>query len=328
MLRSMTALCALITFPVSSQIFIYPPSRVNSDLDSNIRPKASAVKGTLSPRRAMVQACDSSAEPVLNTDCPSQSHIVSSPSSVNGATTWKSCGAPVASGAYRVIGRSSGPTVGVCDGLVAKDIGRVGVEIRGSNATLRNFRLVHSAIPNVKPHLPEGVHVISGTNIIIEDGYVAGFKSVNVGKYPNGDGLAVEKDVNGLIVRNLEVDGASDSAFDLLKGQNIRLDNISGRDARRCIKWAARNTHIGILNCSMITSNVIEAKGIKTPLVIDLFRYDWRGATKPVTLFLVHPNATLIINRCRITGQPVSGSRLSIVGSNATLRLGAGCKVL
>jgi hypothetical protein len=244
----------------------------------------------------------------------------------NGAIKWADCGKAEYQNAYRLIGSYSGTTTGTCNGLVATGIQRVGVEIRGDNAVLSNFRLIHAEAANVSPDLPEGVQIKAGDNVLVKNGYVWGNRMVAIpGKYTNGDGYVVESGVHDARFENVESVESSDSSFDWLKGTRITGGNMVGRNSNRCLKVGAVDAHIGHLTCSGMRNEAIVAYAPDSTPVIDWLTYDFTGQTKAINLFVLgNQQATLEVRRCEWIGKPVAGTKISASKSDR-LKLGKGC---
>lgn len=144
--------------------------------------------------------------------------------------------------AYRVI-ETTAPSLSnvAIDGLIGENILREGIRIRGAatGITIRNFTLTHSATPNTGVDLPEGIHLESGKDFIIENGTISGFQmTAPPGDYWNGDGLATERLIDGLIIHNVSSDDNTDGGFDL-KGSHTSLDNTEAHGNKRNYRvWA------------------------------------------------------------------------------------------
>jgi len=121
------------------------------------------------------------------------------------------------------------------DGLVADNVQREGIRLRGNveNVTIRNFNLAHVEEPNVSPDLPEGIHIESGSNIVIENGTITGFQmTMDEKSYWNGDGITTEKAVDGIVIRNIRADNNTDAGFDL-KSFHTQMDNVEASGNKR-----------------------------------------------------------------------------------------------
>lgn len=245
-----------------------------------------------------------------------------------GAIKWVDCGKFQVEGAYRVIGQGSGVTTGTCNGLTAINIYRVGVEIRGDNAVLSNFRLIHADKMNVSPDLPEGVQVKTGKNVTIRDGHVWGFRMLDVpGKYRNGDGYVVESGVGPVHFQNVESVESGDSSFDLLKGHDITGDKMIGRSSDRCVKIGALNVHIGLLRCSGMRKEVLTVYTTKEIPFIGILTYDFNQQIRPINIISMHKGANIEIGRCVWIGIPPAGTKLVAGDQSGEIKLGSGCKL-
>jgi hypothetical protein len=210
-------------------------------------------------------------------------------------------------------------------GLVATEIGRVGIRLKGrvDGVTIRDFRLEHSAVENVSPHLPVAIAVENGRDILIQDGRASGFQMTYVaGKYRNGDVYSTERLVDRITFRRVAARNASDGCFDL-KSTNTILDQTTGG------------------KCGIIYR--LWGSGFATTIVSeDPRKYhvafytgaDWhighltaRAATTAPILFFegLTTGARVVIDGCTIAVP--RGTRLFLGKPPKTLILGPGCAV-
>jgi hypothetical protein len=223
----------------------------------------------------------------------------------------------------------------VIDGVVARDLQREGIRLRGEveNVTIRNFTLTHSATPNVPPHLPEGIHIAAGRNILIENGTISGFQmTMPPDKYWNGDGIATERAADGVTIRNVTANDNTDAGFDL-KSSNTRLDHVSASGNKRNFRFY-QSIRIGTITVGEIVkrggaygSSGIWIKGQPgAPPVIEIDKLVVR-MTQPGTIIQVEDGpADLRIARCDI--QAPAGSRFLVARDKDMKRsLGPGCRL-
>jgi len=223
----------------------------------------------------------------------------------------------------------------VIDGLVAEQLQREGIRLRGAveNVTIRNFTLTHSATPNVPPHLPEGIHIQAGRNIVIENGTISGFQmTMPPDKYWNGDGIATEKTVDGVTIRNVTSNDNTDAGFDL-KSSNTTLDRVSASGNKRNFRFW-ESTKIGTMTVGEIvkrggaygTAGIWIKGHAGKPPVIEIDTLIVR-LTQPGTIIQVEDGpAEIRIGRCDI--QAPAGSRFLAAGDKQMKKtLGPGCRV-
>lgn len=246
----------------------------------------------------------------------------------DGVVSWKRAAAlaPLhVRGAYRVIdGVAADVTL---DGLYADGIGRTGVRLaKGSrNVTIRNFRLEHGPTPNVSPHLPEGIDLQGCVHCVIEDGYISGFRTTGMA-YPNGDGLNVEHGDEDITIRRVVSENHSDSAFDWLKGSNIRGYDLTGRDAARCLKTGAFGAYISALTC-VDTRTAVEFHG--GDIIIDVLDVSYVRRTAPSWVISMEAGGganRITIRECRFHGTLPAGSVVVAKGPGVTADLGPTCR--
>lgn len=108
-------------------------------------------------------------------------------------------------------------------------------------------------------------------------------------------------------VRRVRSIGASDSAFDLLKGAKNRLEDVTGKDAARCIKSGAVKV-AGTTEACIGTRTAIELHG--NNLTVHTLTYDSDTRTAKSWLFSavagLAGKATLTVKRCvSPTGGPI-----------------------
>jgi len=134
----------------------------------------------------------------------------------------------VVDGAYRAIGMANDARVSnlTIDGLEARVI-RDCVRVNGSNIVIRNVRCSMLPPPQTSMHeLPEGLHIKSGNEILVEESRFNGFQMVlDADSYWNGDGVSVERGVNGITFRNVSSNDNTDAGFDIKPP--VKMDDVS-----------------------------------------------------------------------------------------------------
>lgn len=264
-------------------------------------------------------------------DAPGRNGAVLLYGTVEGATI----GPAVVRDAYRVVETYSDKTTVkglTIDGLVGENIRREGIRIRGvaSDITIRNTVLKHSATPNVSPDLPEGIHLETGANVLIENVHASGFQmAMEPGTYWNGDGLAAESAVKGLVIRNSGFVDNTDAGLDL-KVFTV-LDNVflSG-NARNLRLWRggeATTLTFGptVKRGGAASTAMIWMKGNSlSPPVLTIEKLVVKS-DKPETIFRVEDGpADIRIGSC-VLDLP-AGSVLKVAGNKAMKwTLGPGC---
>ncbi len=159
---------------------------------------------------------------------------------LKGAVPEREIGPVSQSGFYRLIESAKNAKIGhlrIFD-IKGVDATRSGIRIRGQvdRVEMQNVDISHAAEPNKRPDLPIGIHLQNGNVISIERASLSGFQmDVGADEYANGDGIAAERGVNTLILRDISVRDNSDGGFDL-KAKSTRGDNLfasgNGRNYR------------------------------------------------------------------------------------------------
>lgn len=208
------------------------------------------------------------------------------------------------------------------DGLEATDLQRDGIRLRGSvdGVTISNFTLRMRSAPQARPHLPEGIALMSGRNITIRDGRISGFRLRGTkGKYPNGDGIAAERAVSDLRIERVEANDNSDGGFDL-KSRSTRLNALTARRNFRNYRFWGDVTAGTLMSVDPRDAHIWAGKGA----VVRIDRLIARSRSK-APLLRVEGAREVIIGRCELNlpkGTPlVVGAR-----EGARIRLGAGCR--
>ena len=206
-------------------------------------------------------------------------------------------------------------------GLTVSEAGREGIRIRGDadGIFIRDFDIRMRAQPQVSLDLPTGIALYSGRNLRVENGHLSGFRmATEPGKYPNGDGLSSERQVDGLNSSNVTSDDNSDGGFDL-KGSNITLTDLSAtRNYRSYRFWGG--VHAGTLT-SIDPRNAHVWAGTGANVVID--KLIARSSTTAVILY-VDGAQSVTIGSCELSVP--AGTKLTYLATNTTvITLGPGC---
>ena len=341
MLRVLLAalVAVFVTIPVTAQVVTSPTLLPDVHNDGLIRMDKMASKVTPTLKKGTTVIECSRVPPytyaVQGTPCPVPMRSITSSAKVNGAVKLQDASNLIVTGAYRGIetyptGTYKDLTV---DNLHLLDLGREGVRLQGkvANLAFRHFRIEKNATLNTGKDLPEGFHVQNGNGLLLEDGYIGGMR-MGACKYCNGDGIAIEKGVTNVTIRRVVSENHSDSAFDILKGSNIILDDVTGRKAARCVKTGAVNVVVTKITCVGVQT-AIELHG--NDITIDTLVYDPGARTAKGWLFSTEVGdagqATLTVKRCMAPdGGPIKlPSKDSIwlgQGKGVIVNLGPTCK--
>ena len=209
--------------------------------------------------------------------------------------------------------------------LVVRDITAVGLQrdgirLRGEidGARVQNFRLAMRPQPQTGPNLPIGIALVSGRGLVVSDGVVRGFRMERVpGKYTNGDGIASERKVHGLTIRNVAALDNSDAGFDL-KSSDTRLDGLRAeRNGRNYRFWST--VEAGTLtSIDPRGAHVWLSKGANVRIRRLVAR---SGSASP--LIQVEDGATLVVDQCDLR---LPRGAVLVDGNHAGVKLGRGCQ--
>ena len=108
----------------------------------------------------------------------------------------------------------------VIDGLQARVL-RECIRLHGNRLRIKNVRCAMVPPPKTSMHeLPEGIVVYGGSDVRIEHSRFSGFQMImGSSRYWNGDGVAVEKGVSGLVIRDVASDNNTDAGVGILVGE-------------------------------------------------------------------------------------------------------------
>jgi hypothetical protein len=236
--------------------------------------------------------------------------------SISGATI----GPARIEGAYRAVesARESEVRRLRITGLIAAGLERDGIRLRQADEVdIGGFDLSMRAEPQVRPHLPQGIAIVRGTNISIHDGRVAGFRMARVeGKYTNGDGIALEGGVSNVTIARVIAENNSDGGFDL-KSRDTRLQDTVARNNSRNYRFWGTGTATTITSESARSAHVWLGRGANWRIS----RLVVRSTTLAPIVRVEARDAVLVIDRCDLdvpAGTPL------IVG-HGQVTLGLGC---
>jgi hypothetical protein len=210
------------------------------------------------------------------------------------------------SGAYRLIETAPDTRARhiVIAHLEGVEIAREGIRLRGDleDITIRDFALTHAATPNAPPDLPEGIHIESGRQFLIERGTISGFQmSMPADRYWNGDGIAAERAAHDVTIRDVVVQDNSDGGLDLKSVGNV-LDRVTAiRNNRNFRFWS--DVEAGTLTSIDPTSHggtassahVHIAGNNDAPPKVHIARLIVRAATSSAPILLIENGAADVV---------------------------------
>lgn len=228
--------------------------------------------------------------------------------------------------AYRAIETSVGVRVVnlASTGLKARNLARDGIRLRDAHrVSISDFDLSHRALASEGKHLPEGIAIVAGRDIRIRNGRIDGFRmKAEKGKYTNGDGIATEGGVDGLLIENVVASNNSDGGFDL-KGSNIILKNLEAVNNSRAFRiWSSSAVATNLRARNFRGAGLWLGEG--AAIVIEKFT---ASSDTPAPVFRFESGARIIVKSCDLTGMPKGSRLLQADGRAAELRLGPGCKL-
>jgi len=269
---------------------------------------------------------------------PSARKSVSAPAlngvvALRGAIRGGRIGPVTISGAYRAIETSKTASVSdlVVDGLMGH-VQRECYRVRGDRITIRNVHCDMIDGPQKSPNLPEGLHIEAGSDILVERSSFKGFQMTIPGnRYWNGDGIAAERDVSGLTIRDVVADDNTDAGFDIKPP--VKMDQVSASgNCRNFRLWS--DSEIGTMTVGnsikrgpKTTCAGLWVKGDATAQPVVRVRKLVVRMTKPGDIIRIEEGpANLTIDECDIQAPP--GSTLIVAVSKAgKVQLGRGCRV-
>lgn len=252
---------------------------------------------------------------------------------IRGAVTGARVGPAQIADAYEAIAAGKQAQVSdlVVDGITA-EVSRGCVQLQGDRLVIRKLRCTMVGGPQSSmKNLPFGLHILSGSNIQVEDSSFSGFQLTGTpNAYWNGDGVSVERDVREISMRNVTSDNNTDAGFDLKPW--VRLDGVSATgNCRNYRLWGGGD--VGTMTIGDVTKRGGRAgcmgiwvhgraSGPPTPLRIEHLVV---RMTKPTTIIRVEMGAAAIsIGSCDIKAPP--GSVLVKQDEQAQVTLGPTCR--
>lgn len=159
---------------------------------------------------------------------------------IENSVSSKKIGTIKISKAFRVIETKPGTIVSDSEisDIVATDIIRDCIRLRRADRVLiTNVTCRHATLPNAPPNLPEGLAILAGSDILVQDSEFSGFQmKMEPDRYWNGDGIAAEAAVDGLRIERVLVEDNSDGGVDL-KAKNVFLDQVTARRNTRNFRF-------------------------------------------------------------------------------------------
>jgi hypothetical protein len=237
--------------------------------------------------------------------------------------------------AYRAVAVDKDATVSglVIDGLQS-DVMRGCVDLHGSGITVRNIRC--SMLPGPKTsmrELPTGLQVRSGSDIHIENSVFSGFQmELGANQYWNGDGVSVERQVSGLVIRNVKSDNNTDAGFDIKAP--VVMDGVSAAgNCRNYRFWSDADVGSMKIGDAVWRGGSNRCAGIWIAGSREQNRPRIRirslivNASKPLTIIKVgNGDADISIGHCTIHAPP--GSRmLDMPGGRGSVALDRSCRI-
>lgn len=222
--------------------------------------------------------------------------------------------------AYRIFRSDLTVTNSHFDGITGTNIKRDALYFEDlRDSTISNFDFRFRAEPQTGSQLPEGIALHGGSNIVIRDGYIHGFRMVPGKSYTNGDGIASEGAVKGLHIERVTSEANSDGGFDL-KGVVSLTDTIAIGNSRNYRFWHQvdagtitsinpRGYHVWLGRGAVVTIRKLIARSDNSKPVIAL-----DGQT------------TLNILECELD-VPAGTMMVRVESSGNKVTLGPGCKL-
>lgn len=236
--------------------------------------------------------------------------------------------------AFRAIDTSSDADVNqfTVEGLTAEVTGGC-IRTHGRNIVIRNTRCTMVGGPqHGDVNIPFGLQVTSGNRIVVENSHFDGFTwEAPPWRYWIGEGISIERGVEGVTLRNVAADGNTDAGFDIKPF--ARLDQVSASGNCRNFRFwsgadAVRLTagetvkRGGNTSCSAIWLNG-SAIGVRPRLHIHEFSV--RMTRGDAIIIVENGPADIILDTCDIQAP----SNIPLVRFNdgqGRLTLGRGCR--
>jgi hypothetical protein len=234
-------------------------------------------------------------------------------------------------GAYRAIETARDADVKnlTVDGLRGSVL-RECFRIRGTAIVVRNTICTQYGGARTRlGDLPEGLHVESGSDILVENSRFDGFQYVKEPlKYWNGDGIAAERPVQGLVIRNVTANNNTDAGFDIKPP--VRMDEVSAEgNCRNYRFWADAQVGTLTVGATVHRGGTSPCAGIwimgndDQPARVEIARLRVPAFGDSPLLVAEHGRAVIRIAACDLrTRAPL----MAYVEDPHDLSLGAGCE--
>jgi hypothetical protein len=266
---------------------------------------------------------------------PPQQRNISAPN-INGAVLFTksaenvTIGPVVIEDAFRAIETAQGVTLRNLHvtGLSGRNLQRDGMRLRHvTDAVISDFDLQMRAQPQTGRDLPEGIALYAGSNIVVRDGLVSGFRMADendpkTGKprYQNGDGVSSETGVNGLLIERVVSRNNSDGGFDL-KGRNIRLVDLTAEDNGKGFRFWEQ---VAATKLTSVNNKV--AIHLMKGATATIDRLDASSAGQGIVI-LSEGVGTLTIRACDLTKMAAGSVLVKRNDPGAVINLGDSCKL-
>jgi hypothetical protein len=216
--------------------------------------------------------------------------------------------------------------------LTGQAVQRECIRLRGfvTNALIDGVNCTFRDTPQISPNLPEGLHLESGSGIVVENSSFNGFQmTADPGSYWNGDGIATERTASNIRIINVSADNNTDAGFDL-KSSNTWLDGVSAEgNARNYRFWGSISVGTMTVGDTIKRGGTASTAGIwiEGSSAVPIVQIDHLivRMTTPGTIIRVEQGPVdLRIGSCDI--QAPTGGHFLVSESSATrLTLGPGC---
>jgi hypothetical protein len=207
------------------------------------------------------------------------------------------------------------------DGLTGRNLQRDGIRLRDArDAEISGFNLSMRAEPQTADQFPVGITIYAGSNIMLRDGVVEGFRHIDpAGKHNQGDGIGTERGVEGMTIERVTARNNGDSGFDL-KGRIIGRDLVAERNGTAIKAWH----DVQITTLTAIDNKRVIHLPAGAKLRID--RLVARSSSKAFVI-ITEGNGEVTIGSCDLTGMAPGSVLVQRNGPGAVLNLGPGCKL-
>ncbi|BEV00053.1 hypothetical protein [Novosphingobium olei] len=204
---------------------------------------------------------------------------------------------------------------------ISANVTKRGIFVRGNSArwTIRDFAIRYVGSTDTNDY-PMGIQLgMRATetphDILIERGYIAGFKNARPARYPNADGIDCERGARNVTIRDVVIEDITDGAVDC-KATNLRLENVTARNvSHRSFRLWGTGTASTLTSVNPGWAH-IWISGNGGSYVIDKLVAIGGGA-----LVQSEKGAKLVIKACDLTGW--TGKVKSTGGGS--VQFGAGC---